>query len=202
MDRTKSIELLNRAVADELSAVHQYMYFHFHLDDQGFGPLALLYKRTAIEEMMHIERLAERILFLKGEVELVPRACAVEKITEPEKVLAKAVAMEGQSISDYNEWAKVCAAHSDAQSKQLFESLIADEERHQDQYEKQMENIRRFGPSYLALQAMSAPADAAEGRPGGVARPDAAPRSSASADATSKSPWISISFPGDHQHGP
>ena len=72
MDRTKSIELLNRAVSDELSAVHQYMYFHFHLDDQGFGPLALLYKRTAIEEMMHIERLAERILFLKGEVELVP----------------------------------------------------------------------------------------------------------------------------------
>ena len=31
----KSIELLNRAVADELSAVHQYMYFHFHCDDQG-----------------------------------------------------------------------------------------------------------------------------------------------------------------------
>ena len=159
MDRTKSIELLNRAVADELAAVHQYMYFHFHLDDQGFSPLALLFERTAIEEMMHIERLAERILFLKGEVELVP-SVAVEKITEPEKVLAKAVAMEGQSIADYNEWAKVCAAHSDAQSKQLFESLIADEERHQDQYDKQMENIRRFGPSYLALQAMSAPADA------------------------------------------
>jgi bacterioferritin len=57
----------------------------------------------------------------------------------------------------------VCAAHSDAQSKQLFESLIADEERHQDQYEKQMDNIRRFGPSYLALQAMGAPADAPKG---------------------------------------
>ena len=159
MDRTKSIELLNRAVADELAAVHQYMYFHFHLDDQGFSPLALLYKRTAIEEMMHIERLAERILFLKGEVELVP-SVPVEKITDPEKVLAKAVAMEGQSIVDYNEWAKECAIHSDALSKQLFEALIADEERHQDQYEKQLDNIRRFGPSYLALQAMSDPADA------------------------------------------
>ncbi|MCU0242013.1 MAG: bacterioferritin [Vicinamibacteria bacterium] len=159
MDRKRSIDLLNKAVGDEIAAVHQYMYFHVHLDDQGFGPLSLLFKRTAIEEMLHVERLAERILFLKGEVELVP-SVAVEKITEPEKVLAKAVAMEGQSISDYNEWAKVCAAHSDAQSKQLFESLIADEERHQDQYDKQMENIRRFGPSYLALQAMSAPADA------------------------------------------
>ena len=160
----KSIELLNRAAADELAAVHQYMYFHFHCDVQGYDLLAGLFRLTAIEEMLHIERLAERILFLKGEVELAP-SVAVVKITEPEKVLAKAVAMEGQSISDYNEWASVCAANSDAQSKQLFESLIADEERHQDQYEKQMDNIRRFGPSYLALQAMSAPADAPKGGP-------------------------------------
>jgi len=156
MDRSKSIQLLNAALGDELAAVHQYMYFHFHLDDQGFMPLALLFKRTAIEEMMHIERLAERILFLKGEAEL--RASGpVEKIVDAEKILEKAVLMEGKSISDYNEAAKACTAHADAQSKQLFEALIADEERHQDQYEKQMENIRRFGPSYLALQAMGNP---------------------------------------------
>jgi bacterioferritin len=155
MDRKKSVDLINAAVGDELAAVHQYMYFHFHLDDQGFGPLALLFKRTAIEEMMHIERLAERILFLKGEVQLVASG-AVEKITDPEKMLAKAVAMESGSVGDYNAAAKACAEAQDAQSKQLFESLIADEERHQDQYEKQMENIRRFGPSYLALQAMGA----------------------------------------------
>lgn len=161
MERKKSIELLNRAVADELAAVHQYMYFHLHLDDQGFSPLAMLYKRTAIEEMMHIERLAERILFLKGEVELVP-SDPVQKITDAQQVLATAVAMEQQSIRDYNEAAKECTAQSDSQSKQLFEALIADEERHMDQFDKQMENIRRFGPSYLALQAMSGPADAAK----------------------------------------
>ena len=70
MRNKKSIELLNKAVADELSAVHQYMYFHFHCDDQGYDLLAGLFKRTAIEEMLHVERLAERILFLKGEVEM------------------------------------------------------------------------------------------------------------------------------------
>ncbi len=48
MSELKSIELLNKAVADELATVHQYMYFHFHLDDQGFEPLATLFKRTAI----------------------------------------------------------------------------------------------------------------------------------------------------------
>ena len=58
--KEKSIELLNKAVADELFAVHQYMYFHFHCDDQGYELLAGLFKRTAIEEMIHIEKLAER----------------------------------------------------------------------------------------------------------------------------------------------
>ena len=47
MDAKKSIELLNKAVADELQAVHQYMYWHFHLDDQGFAPLAGMLKRIA-----------------------------------------------------------------------------------------------------------------------------------------------------------
>jgi len=47
------------------------MYFHFHRDDQGYDLLANLFKKTAIDEMIHIEQLAERILFLKGEVEMM-----------------------------------------------------------------------------------------------------------------------------------
>ena len=65
--KEKSIELLNKAVADELLAVHQYMYFHFRCDDMGYDLLSGLFKRTAIQEMMHVEQLSERILFLKGE---------------------------------------------------------------------------------------------------------------------------------------
>lgn len=61
MNSEQSLGLLNKSVADELAAVHQYMYFHFHLDDQGFAPLAKLFKRTAIAEMGHVEALAERI---------------------------------------------------------------------------------------------------------------------------------------------
>jgi bacterioferritin len=152
MDRKKSIELLNHAVADELHAVHQYMYFHFHLDDLGFGPLAILFKQTAIEEMSHVELLAERILFLKGDVELVVGA-EVEKITDPEKMLVKASQMEEQSAADYNKAAVECSANADSASKQIFEKLVADEERHFDQYDKQLDNIKRFGASYLALQS-------------------------------------------------
>ena len=152
MDRQKSIDLLNKAAADELHATHQYMYFHFHLDDLGFGPLAMLFKRTAIEEMGHVEQLAERILFLKGDVEMTV-AAEVEKITDPEKMLIKASQMEQQSAADYNQSAIACSANADSASKQIFEGLVADEERHFDQYDKQLDNIKRFGASYLALQS-------------------------------------------------
>lgn len=162
MDRSKSIALLNHAVADELQAVHQYMYFHFHLDDQGLGPLAMLFKRTAIEEMLHVEKLAERILFLKGEVEVQP-AGPVEKITDPVAMLKKAMAMEEGSQVDYNKAAIECGNLADAISKQLFEQLTADEERHFDQFEKQMEKIEKFGPSYLALQSFQTAAEPGAG---------------------------------------
>jgi bacterioferritin len=152
MDAQKSIALLNKAVADELQAVHQYMYWHFHLDDQGFAPLAGLLKRTAVVEMQHVEKLAERILFLKGDVNMVLSA-PVEPITEPAEILARAAALEQQSIRDYNQSALACSANADAVSKQLFESLVADEEGHFDAFDKQLDNIKRFGLSYLALQS-------------------------------------------------
>ncbi len=82
--KEKSIELLNKAVADELTAVHQYMYFHFHCSDMGYLLLANLFKRIAIEEMLHTERLAERILFLKGEVEMI-HSGEVKKNTRPKR---------------------------------------------------------------------------------------------------------------------
>ncbi|MGB9459051.1 MAG: ferritin-like domain-containing protein [Bryobacteraceae bacterium] len=152
MAKAKSIHLLNKSVADELQAVHQYMYFHFHLDDQGFKPLSQLFKRVAIQEMGHVELLAERILFLKGDVEMVP-AGLVEKILEPEAILLKAMAMEQDSARAYNQAAIECAAEADAASKQIFERLVGDEEGHFDLFDKQHDNVKRFGLSYLALQS-------------------------------------------------
>ncbi len=164
MDKKKSIDLLNRAVGDELQAIHQYMYFHFHLDDQGFGPLASLFKRTAIEEMGHVELLAERILFLKGDVEMAV-AGPVESITDPEEMVKKAADMEDQSARDYNAAALECSANADSKSKSIFEGLVADEERHFDQFDQQLDNIKRFGPNYLALQSFSGPSEAGETQP-------------------------------------
>jgi len=149
----KSIELLNKAVADELAATHQYMYFHFHCEDQGYELLSGLFIKTAIEEMGHIERCAERILFLGGEVEMTA-AMPVQKIHEVRKMLELARKMEEDSTRDYNVWANECAANADSGSKKVFEGLVDDEERHFDQYDTEMMNIDKFGERYLALQSI------------------------------------------------
>lgn len=149
----KSIELLNKAVADEMAAVHQYMYFHFHCDDQGLDLLAQVFKRTAIEEMLHVERLAERILFLKGEVELTA-AEAVEKIHDVKQMLKKASGMEAGSARDYNLWANECSANADSVTKKLFEQLVLEEETHFDQFDTELENLAKYGDNYLALQSI------------------------------------------------
>ncbi|HEY5957445.1 MAG TPA: ferritin-like domain-containing protein [Polyangiaceae bacterium] len=168
MNRETSIQLLNKSVADELSAVHQYLYFHFHLEDQGLGPLALLFRTTAVQEMGHIALLSERILFLKGDVTL-KAADDVERITDPVAILEKAMKMEEASVVDYNNFALECAKAADSKTKQLFEALVADEERHYGAWEKQLDNIRRFGLSYLALQSFSAGEPPVQSGPAGTA---------------------------------
>jgi bacterioferritin len=163
--KEKSIELLNKAAADELSAVHQYMYFHFHCEDQGFELLSNLFLRTAIEEMGHIERCAERIIFLGGDVEMVA-AMEVQKIQDVKEMLALARKMEEESAKDYNLWANECSANADAGSRKVFEGLVEDEERHFDQYDTEMINIEKFGEGYLALQSIEGSKKIASGPAG------------------------------------
>jgi bacterioferritin len=103
--------------------------------------------------MGHIEHCAERILFLGGDVEMVT-AHEVEKIQEVKKMLEKARAMEEESAKEYNVWANECSANADAGTRKIFEDLVADEERHYDQYDNEVENIEKYGERYLALQSI------------------------------------------------
>ena len=149
----KSIKPLNQAVAEELSGVHQYMYFHFHCSDQGFDLLANLFRKIAIEEMIHIERLAERILFLKGDVEMRPSTKS-EKISNVKDMLIAARSMEEDSIKLYNELAMECGSNADSVSRKLFEELVMDEERHYGLFDTEWQNLNNFGEQYLALQSI------------------------------------------------
>lgn len=158
----KSIELLNRGLADELWAVHQYMYFHFHCDDQGYDLLADIFKRTAISEMKHIEEFAERILFLGGKV-LMKASHEVEDISDVRGMLEKAKEMEHAAVKDYNAFANECSANADAASRMIFEHLVSDEEGHADMFETQIEHLDRFGDQFLALQSIERSKKLSEG---------------------------------------
>jgi bacterioferritin len=61
--------------------------------------------------------------------------------------------MEQAAVAFYNKAAIKCGQNADATTKQIFEQQVSDEEGHLDQFDKQLENIKRFGPSYLVLQS-------------------------------------------------
>ena len=158
----KSIELLNRAVRSELTAVHQYMYFHFQLDDQGYDLLSSMFKRVAIAEMGHVEQLAERVLFLKGEITMEVDA-EVKPVHDVEKILEMACEMEQASVRDYNLWANECSANADSVSKKIFEALVVDEEGHYDQFDNELDKVKQFGDRFLALQSIERSKNMASG---------------------------------------
>ena len=55
---------------------------------------------------------------------------------------------------EYNEWANECAQNADAVTKKIFEELVGDEESHYNQFDDEMENLKKFGDNYLALQSI------------------------------------------------
>jgi bacterioferritin len=77
-----------------------------------------------------------------------------QAIREPKAMLQCAAGMEEQSANDYNRWANECGANADSATKRIFEDLVADEERHYDQFATELENLGKFGENYLALQSI------------------------------------------------
>ena len=151
--KQKSIDLLNKAIGDELAAINQYMYFHFHCDDQGYDLLGALFKKTAIEEMHHVETIADRILFLKGDIVMEPSQ-KVNYTYDLKEMLTFAVGEEENAIRMYNDFANQSAQNLDSVTKRLFEDIVIDEERHFEQFDTEIDNLDRFGDRYLALQSI------------------------------------------------
>lgn len=145
----KVIDLLNEARSRELTAISQYMAQHYELEDRDFGKLASKFKEIAITEMKHAERLAERILFLKGEPTSKPDGVAKKGQQIPEMLITN-IGLEAQAIKMYNDASGICAAEKDQISKELFEELLKDEEEHLNYFENIKDHVDKLGVSYLA----------------------------------------------------
>lgn len=148
----KSIEFLNRGVMDEMNAIHQYLYFHFVMEDAGYRRLAGLFRKKALAEMGHLGKLVERVLKIGGEPAMEP-SWEVEHGRDVEWSLKLAMDMERKAVQFYNEAARQCGGFGDSASRKLFEELVVDEEDHWQEYKNELDLLKKMGASYLAFLA-------------------------------------------------
>lgn len=143
------VEVLNKARAMELHAIHQYMNQHYNLDDKDYGELAANMKLIAIDEMRHAEAFAERIKELGGEP-TTEKAAAVVKKQAVKDIYPFDAESEDTTIDAYNQFIKVCNDNGDIVSARLFERTIDDEQVHMTYFENVGEHIATLGDTYLS----------------------------------------------------
>jgi bacterioferritin len=148
----KVIEQLNARLAEELTAINQYMVHAEMCDDWHYGGLAEPVKKRAITEMKHAEKLIERILFLDGRP-TVSRLNEIRIGDSVPKMHTNDLAAELDAVKAYNESIRVCVELKDNGSKEMLEAILADEEDHVDWLEAQLSQIEQAGlENYLAEQ--------------------------------------------------
>ncbi|MGB9073350.1 MAG: bacterioferritin [Terriglobales bacterium] len=148
----KVIEQLNAALASELTAIVQYMVQSEICNNWGYARLGARTKQRAIEEMHHAEGFIERIVFFdavpKVDIALIPKIGA-----SVQKHLADDLKDELDAVRQYNAALKICVGASDNGTRDLFEKVLKDEERHVDFLESQLHAIEEMGiGNYLAEQ--------------------------------------------------
>jgi len=148
----KVIAELNTALSSELTAIVQYMVQAEMHANWGYAKLSAITKKRAIEEMRHAEGLIERIIFFDATPEvsvgLTPRIGKNVKAH-----LETDLADEHDAVKQYNAAVALCAGEGDNGSRDLFEKMIHDEERHSLYLESQLQAIQDTGiENYLATQ--------------------------------------------------
>ena len=146
------IETLDDLLADELTAINQYMVHSEMCANWGYKKLHEAAEKRAIEEMKHAEKLIGRILFLEGQ----PTVSKLNKIiigASVEEQLKNDLAAEAGAIQAYNDGIRLCLELGDNGSRELVENNLEDEEEHLDWLEAQLDQINQMGlQNYLLSQ--------------------------------------------------
>jgi bacterioferritin len=140
----KVVDYLNKALRHELTAVNQYWLHYRMLDNWGYKVLAKTWRKESIEEMQHADKLIERIIFLDGS----PNMQTLESLhigKTVKAVLDSDLQAEMSARSLYEEAATHCHSAKDYVTRNLFETLMRDEEEHIDFLETQIELVTRIG---------------------------------------------------------
>jgi bacterioferritin len=149
---SKVIEVLSQCLKAELTAINQYFLHSEMCENWGYERLAKLMKKESIEEMVHAEKLIERILFLDG----TPNMSDYFKInigTTVEQQFRNDVQLEYDAVKRLNAGIKTCTETGDNGSRTLLEEILSDEEHHIDWLEAQLHAMTEMGvKNYLTEQ--------------------------------------------------
>lgn len=149
---SKVIDQLNARLADELTAINQYMVHAEMCDNWGYEHLHEEIQKRAIVEMRHAEKLITRILFLEGK----PVVSVLNKINigpDVEKMHKSDWKAEETAIKGYNESIEVAREVGDNGTREIVESILREEEDHIDWIEAQQSQIEQMGiQNYLVEQ--------------------------------------------------
>lgn len=149
------INELNAALRAELTAIVQYMVQAEMCHNWGYKRLGDSIKKQAFGEMHHAEGLIERILFLDGQpavdIGLKPKIGATVKA-----LLEDDLRDEKDAVRQYNASVKICVGAGDNGSRELFESMVKDEEEHTNSLEAHLQGINDMGiENWLSQQLKS-----------------------------------------------
>ena len=148
----KVIELLNKALYNELTAINQYFLHAKMLKNWGLKELAEHEYHESIDEMKHADKLSDRILFLDG----LPNFQALGKLKigeNPRELLQCDLSLELEALPVLKDGIAHCESVGDYTSRQLFADILDSEEEHIDWIETQLSLIERIGEqNYLAQQ--------------------------------------------------
>jgi bacterioferritin len=143
---------LNGLLADELTAINQYMVHSEMCENWGYGKLHEEFEKRAIDEMKHAEKLIARILFLEGLPE-VSELRAIHVGADVPKQLANDHGSEADAIKSYNQAIKLAGELADFATREILEQILQDEDRHIDDIEQRQDQIEHMTlPIFLTTQ--------------------------------------------------
>jgi bacterioferritin len=143
------LDYLNRSLRSELTAINQYWLHYRIFDNWGYKGLAKKWREESIEEMHHADRLTARILFLEG----FPNLQVLDPLRigqTVDEILRCDLDTEISARALYTEAAEYCISAHDLVSKELYDGLLVDEEKHIDFLETQLELIKQLGVQFYS----------------------------------------------------
>jgi bacterioferritin len=148
----KLIKVLNALLADELTAINQYMVHSEMCDAWGYEKLHKVIEKRAIDEMKHAEKLIGRILFLEG----LPIVSDLKKLyigADVPKMFASDKKAEDGAIKAYNEAIILAGDVKDFATRDLLQTILNDEDAHMDAIEEVQDQIGQMTlPIFLTTQ--------------------------------------------------